>query len=126
MFISRLFIVNYRSIRELDLRFRKGKNVVIPRNNCGKSNVVKALHIILGETSPTYHKSENMTIGDFHSWKEKTRFEWSPNLVDVAKAAMGQDVSIGSASIDIEVEEAAENQSAEQSENENLVEHPYL
>lgn len=71
MFVSRLYIVNYRSIRELDLHFAKGKNVIIGRNNCGKSNIVKALHIVLGETSPTYHKSENITIGDFHSWREK-------------------------------------------------------
>jgi putative ATP-dependent endonuclease of OLD family len=70
MFVSRLYIVNYRSIRELDLRFAKGKNIIIGRNNCGKSNIVKALNIILGETSPTYQKSENITLGDFHSWKE--------------------------------------------------------
>jgi len=69
--VSRLYIANYRSIRELDLRFDKGKNVIIGRNNCGKSNIIKALHIVLGETSPTYQKSENITLGDFHSWKEK-------------------------------------------------------
>lgn len=71
MHVSRLYINNYRSIEELDLRFAKGKNVIIGRNNCGKSNIIKALHIVLGETSPTYHKSENVTTGDFHSWKEK-------------------------------------------------------
>jgi putative ATP-dependent endonuclease of OLD family len=70
VFVSRLYIVNYRSIRELDLNFAKGKNVIIGRNNCGKSNIVRALNIVLGETNPTYQKSENVTIGDFHSWKE--------------------------------------------------------
>jgi putative ATP-dependent endonuclease of OLD family len=71
VFVSRLYVVNYRSIRELDLHFAKGKNVIIGRNNCGKSNIVKALHIVLGENSPTYQKSENITLGDFHSWREK-------------------------------------------------------
>lgn len=71
VFVSRLYIISYRSIRELDLLFTKGKNVIIGRNNCGKSNIIKALHIVLGENSPTYHKSENITLGDFHSWKEK-------------------------------------------------------
>src|ERR1700686_1129703 len=71
MFVSRLYIRNYRSIKELDLTFRKGKNVIIGRNNCGKSNIVKALDVVLGETSPTYAKSENVTSGDFHAWKEK-------------------------------------------------------
>jgi putative ATP-dependent endonuclease of OLD family len=36
-----------------------------------RSNIVRALHIVLGENSPTYQKSENVTTGDFHSWKEK-------------------------------------------------------
>ena len=71
MHVSRLYIVNYRSIRELDLRFEKGKNVIIGRNNCGKSNIIRALHIVLGETSPTYQKSENVALGDFHTWNEK-------------------------------------------------------
>ena len=59
-------------------------------------------------------------------WGNKTRFEWSSNLVDVAKAAMGQDVSIGSAPTEIEVEEAAGDQSEEQADDENFVEHPYM
>ena len=71
MHVSRLYIVNYRSIRELDLRFEKGKNVIIGRNNCGKSNIIRALHTVLGETSPTYQKSENVALGDFHTSNEK-------------------------------------------------------
>lgn len=71
MYVSRLYIKNYRSIKELDIPLHKGKNVIIGRNNCGKSNIVKALDIVLGETSPTYAKSENITLGDFHTWKEE-------------------------------------------------------
>lgn len=59
-------------------------------------------------------------------WGKKTRFEWSANLVDVARAAQGQDVQIGSASYEIEVEEAAGEQPREEPEGKNLVEHPYL
>jgi hypothetical protein len=59
-------------------------------------------------------------------WGKKTRFEWSANLVDVARAAQGQDVQIGSASNEIEVEEAAGEQHQEETKDENLVEHPYL
>jgi predicted ATP-dependent endonuclease of OLD family len=47
MYLSRLYIRNYRSIKELDLRFEKGKNVIIGRNNAGKSNIIKALNIVL-------------------------------------------------------------------------------
>lgn len=70
MYLSRLFIKNYRSIKELDLTFAKGKNVLVGRNNAGKSNVIKAIDLVLGEYSPTYTKSENVTESDFYSWND--------------------------------------------------------
>lgn len=65
MYLSRLYIKGFRSIKELDLSFLPGKNVIIGRNNSGKSNIVKALDIILGESAPAYAKSENITEADF-------------------------------------------------------------
>lgn len=70
MYLERLYIKNYRSIKELDLIFSKGKNVIIGRNNTGKSNIIKALNLLLGQNSPTYVKSSNITYNDFYSWKE--------------------------------------------------------
>jgi len=70
MHLSRLYIKNYRSIAELDVSFSKGKNVIIGRNNAGKSNIIRAIDLVLGENSPTYAKGENLTEGDFYSWKE--------------------------------------------------------
>jgi predicted ATP-dependent endonuclease of OLD family len=67
VFVSRLYIKNFRSIKILDLPLCKGKNVIVGRNNAGKSNIVKALDILLGESSPDYAKSENITITDFHT-----------------------------------------------------------
>lgn len=71
MYLSRLYIKNYRSIRELDIPFVRGKNVIVGRNNTGKSNIIKALDLVLGEDSPTYTKSDNFTENDFYSWKEQ-------------------------------------------------------
>ncbi|MDP3115157.1 MAG: AAA family ATPase [Candidatus Cloacimonadaceae bacterium] len=71
MYLSRLYIRNYRSIKELDLRFEKGKNVIIGRNNAGKSNIIKALNIVLSETAPAWDKVENVTEGDFYYDKSK-------------------------------------------------------
>jgi putative ATP-dependent endonuclease of the OLD family len=70
MYLSRLYIAGYRSLRELDLTFGKGKNVIIGRNNSGKSNIVKGLDLVLGESSPTYAKSENVTINDFFTARD--------------------------------------------------------
>ncbi len=71
MYLSRLLVKNYRSIKDLDLSFKKGKNIIIGRNNAGKSNIIKALDIVLGENSPIFAKSENITQKDFYSHKKE-------------------------------------------------------
>lgn len=71
MYLSRLYIKNYRSIQELDIDFAEGKNVIVGRNNAGKSNIVRAIDIILGESSPAYFKTDNISLKDFYSWKVK-------------------------------------------------------
>ena len=65
MYLSRLYIENYRSIQKLDLKFSKGKNVIVGKNNAGKSNIIKAIDLILGEKSPTWDKLDNITDTDF-------------------------------------------------------------
>lgn len=65
MHLSRLIISNYRSIKELSLNFEKGKNIIVGKNNAGKSNIIKAIDLVLGESSPTYNKSQNITENDF-------------------------------------------------------------
>jgi len=67
MYLSRLYIENYRSIQKIDLKFEPGKNVIVGRNNSGKSNILKAIDLVLGEYSPTYSKTENVTENDFYS-----------------------------------------------------------
>lgn len=65
MYLSKLIISNYRSIKQLSLSFEKGKNVIVGKNNAGKSNIIKAIDLILGESSPTWQKSDNITANDF-------------------------------------------------------------
>lgn len=67
MYLARLYIKNYKSIKELDLNLQKGKNIIIGKNNTGKSNIIKAIDLVLGEANPTYLKAENITEDDFHS-----------------------------------------------------------
>lgn len=69
MHLSRLFIRGFRSIRELDLQFKPGKNIIIGRNNAGKSNIVRALDLVLGESAPAWAKSDNITEADFRSFR---------------------------------------------------------
>jgi len=47
MFLSQIEIKNFRSIKETTLTFNKGLNVIIGRNNTGKTAVIDAIRICL-------------------------------------------------------------------------------
>lgn len=49
MYISKLTIKNYKSIKDEVFIFNKGINVLVGKNNAGKSNIVSALNEILGD-----------------------------------------------------------------------------
>lgn len=66
MYLSRVIIQNYRSIEFLNITFSKGKNIIVGKNNSGKSNIISAIDLVLGEKSPSYAKSQNITRNDFH------------------------------------------------------------
>ena len=54
MYLSKLKIANFRAIKEAEINFQKGVNILIGENNSGKSTIIDALRICLG-----YGKSEN-------------------------------------------------------------------
>ena len=62
MAIARIQIENYRSIENLTLPFGE-LNALVGSNNAGKSNILKALNIILGETWPTKPFTERDFFG---------------------------------------------------------------
>ena len=83
MYLSRLYIENYRSIEKIDLKFNKGKNIIVGKNNSGKSNIIKAIDLILGKNSPTWIKSDNITDNDFFEGNtEKEIFIWCELVKD--------------------------------------------
>jgi len=53
MYLPRLYIEKYRSIKKRDFKFEKGKNLIVGKNNSGKGNIIKAIDLILGKRSPT-------------------------------------------------------------------------
>ncbi|MEQ8200518.1 MAG: AAA family ATPase [Syntrophomonadaceae bacterium] len=62
MRITRVHIENYRSIRALDF-YPDDYSVLIGDNNAGKSNILRAINLVLGETWPT---DRTFTREDFH------------------------------------------------------------
>jgi putative ATP-dependent endonuclease of OLD family len=60
MTIRRICIENYRSIENLDLEL-SSVNALVGPNNSGKSNILRALNVVLGETWP----SKRTPLGHF-------------------------------------------------------------
>jgi putative ATP-dependent endonuclease of OLD family len=66
MFISQFCAFNYRSLKHIQIRLSNGKNVIVGKNNCGKSNIIKAIEVLVGEKFPTY---QNITNNDFYTYE---------------------------------------------------------
>lgn len=67
MYISKISIKNFKSIHSIDLNLSKGKNVLVGKNNAGKSNILKAIDLVIGETDPSWNKKDNISVNDFHN-----------------------------------------------------------
>ncbi len=67
MYISKFTAFNFRSLRQVvSLRFESGRNVIVGKNNSGKSNIIKGIEILIGEKFPTYI---NFTDNDFYTYE---------------------------------------------------------
>lgn len=53
MYIKKLIIDNYKSIKNETFEFSKGINVLVGKNNAGKSNIVSALNEVLSDKYST-------------------------------------------------------------------------
>jgi len=72
--IKKIRIQNFRSIKNLEIQLG-GINAFIGPNNAGKSNIMKALNLILGETYPTVKSFDDK---DFYKYDKS-----SPILIEV-------------------------------------------
>jgi len=61
MFISQIKIENFRNFKEKTILFNDGINVIIGHNNSGKSNLIKALSLVLDN-----QRSKKLDIDDFN------------------------------------------------------------
>lgn len=75
MFIQSLTIKNYRSIKELNLE-PKNLCALIGPNSSGKTNILKALDLVIGEGWTTKAKEAVAIIFDQFHFKTDTNNEW--------------------------------------------------
>lgn len=70
MIITKLKINNFKSINDMSLEFVEGKNIIVGQNNSGKSNIISAINLVIGEKYPSkrfddkfyYKNSDNFSI----------------------------------------------------------------
>jgi putative ATP-dependent endonuclease of OLD family len=75
MYLEKLIIKNYRSIKELCLNFNKGLNVLIGENNAGKTAIIDALRLCLGYGNQK--REIYVSTSDFHIDKTVLSDEYS-------------------------------------------------
>lgn len=63
MHITKLSLVNYRNFRNVKLLFNKGINTIIGENGSGKTNLFRAIRLLLDNSMP--RSSIKLTDGDF-------------------------------------------------------------
>lgn len=61
MYISKIRIENFRNFRSNEIEFNDGINVIIGHNNAGKSNLIRALGLVLNPNS-----KKRLSIHDFN------------------------------------------------------------
>lgn len=74
MHISKLTLVNYRNFARTALKFRKGVNTIIGENGSGKSNVFRAIRLLLDDTFT--HMAYRLVESDFNRSLESWRGHW--------------------------------------------------
>jgi len=67
MYISKFSAFNYRSLKQVIIRLENGKNVLVGKNNSGKSNIIKGIEILVGERFPSF---QNITDNDFYTFED--------------------------------------------------------
>jgi len=54
MYISKVSLVNYRNFLNANFKFEKGINTIIGENGSGKTNVFRAIRLLLEDASLQY------------------------------------------------------------------------
>src|SRR5882757_5671286 len=74
MHISKLVLVNYRNFPIANVRFKKGINTIIGENGSGKTNLFRAIRLLLDDNMArsAYRLDEN----DFHRGLGNWRGHW--------------------------------------------------
>ena len=72
MRIDKLSLKNYRTFEDLEISFPDFYTAICGQNDAGKSNVIKALQVLLGNDEPYYYRrrsSNDLALSsDYPKW----------------------------------------------------------
>lgn len=92
MHISRLQIVNYRNFERANIVFNKGVNTIIGENGSGKTNLFRALRLLLDDT--LLRSAYRLDEKDFHRGLDDWRGHWV--IISLEFEEVSQDEAIQS------------------------------
>jgi len=78
MFISKIKINNFRNFKNKEVIFNEGVNVIIGHNNAGKTNLIKALSLVLD-----YKGSKRLDVDDFNKFTSIAELKDNPPKVTI-------------------------------------------
>lgn len=90
MHISKLTIVNYRNFANTTLKFNKGVNTIIGENGSGKTNLFRAIRMLLDDT--LFRAAYKLDESDFHRGLARWQGHWI--IISMEFAEIGPDEAI--------------------------------
>jgi len=79
MYISKIKITNFRNFKDKEIIFNDGVNVIIGHNNAGKTNLIKALSLVID-----CQTSKRLDIDDFNKNTTIAELKANPPKVSIA------------------------------------------
>jgi putative ATP-dependent endonuclease of OLD family len=79
MYISNIQICNFRNFKKSEIEFNDGINVIIGHNNAGKTNLIKALSLIIDTRN-----SKRLEVDDFHKNLTLTELKEKPPKISIS------------------------------------------
>jgi predicted ATP-dependent endonuclease of OLD family len=78
MYISKIQISNFRNFRHKEIEFNDGINVLIGHNNAGKTNLIKALSLVIDTQN-----SKRLEVDDFNKNLTLAELKDSPPKISI-------------------------------------------
>lgn len=69
MYLSKLKVEKFRSLEDTEIEFKSWKNIIVWKNNSGKSNILKAINLVIWEIDPSYSRYLVEETDFYYDWE---------------------------------------------------------